>query len=122
MCWVLFHGLLFLLRLGEWYLTDPTDQAVILPRAAVPRVAGGVLPPPGPPSNRYIMAALAAAGRTPGDVIVSHRLEREVVLAPRPFPLVGRARLWQVTHRIDVAGPDGPYTLYVDRSALVLAP
>ena len=38
------------------------------------------------------------------------------------FDAVTGARLWQVTHRVDVVGPDGLYTVYVDRSALVLAP
>jgi hypothetical protein len=108
--------------IGQHFLADPSRRTPILPAAAVPRVAGGWLPPPGPPSPEYIRSALAAAARLPGDVIVVHGLERERVSAPRLYPGVGLAIEWQLTYRCQVVGPDGPYTVYTDRTALVRLP
>lgn len=120
MSMVLLHSFLTLFPLGDWYLSDPSTRTPILPSAAIPGAIGGMLPPPWSPSDSYIMAVLADANRTPGDVIVGRRLEQEKVLAPRLIPRVGLARLWLVTYRVDVVGPDGPYSVYVDRAALVL--
>jgi len=49
-------------------------------------------------------------------------LERQKISAPRQFRGVGRASLWEVAYLVEVVGPDGPYTIYVDRSALVIVP
>jgi hypothetical protein len=108
--------------LGQHYFADPSQRTPILPAFAAPRSGGGWLPPPGPPSAAYIRAALAKAGRQPGDKIVSHKLESERVGAPRFYPSVGRAREWQLTYRCQIDGPDGPYSFYVDRTALVREP
>jgi hypothetical protein len=35
---------------------------------------------------------------------------------------VGVARLWELTYRCQLIGPDGPYTIDVDRTALVRVP
>jgi hypothetical protein len=119
---VLLHGVLTLFPIGEWYCPDPSARTPILPPVALPRAVGGLFPAPGPPSDRYVLALLATNGRTPGDVVVGHHFVREQVTAPRLFPIVGPARLWEVSYRVDVVGPDGRYSVYVDRSALVLAP
>jgi hypothetical protein len=65
--------------LGQHYFADPSQRTPILPAFAAPRSGGGWLPPPGPPSAAYIRAALAKAGRQPGD---------------RSFPTSWRANGW----------------------------
>jgi hypothetical protein len=108
--------------LGQHYLADPSARVPILPAFAAPRSGGGWLPPPGPPSAAYIQAKLAQGRRQPGDKIVSHKLVSERLGAPRFYPGVGRAREWQLTYRCQIDGPDGPYSFYVDRTALVREP
>jgi hypothetical protein len=119
---MLLGAVVYMWPIGHFYSADPDNRVPILPTIAVPRAAGGLLPPPGPPSDRYIQAALAGAGRQPGDVIVTHRLVRERVGVPRFYRGVGHAAHWELSYRCDVVGPDGPYTIYVDRNAMVLVP
>ncbi len=110
------NELLLLLALlgpfGELFLFDDTGGRVpVLPAYAVPRTGGGWLPNPPPPSKGYILAAAVAAGRQPGDVVVSRKLESQELRAARQFRLVGKGRLWLLNYRCDVLGPDGPYTI-----------
>lgn len=108
---------------GDLYLSDGTGaRAPVLPAFALPRTGGGWLPPPPPPSVAYILGTAAAAGRQPGDFVVSRKLEFQELHAARQFPTVGKGRLWVLNYRCDVFGPDGPYTIYVARDAIVRVP
>jgi hypothetical protein len=108
---------------GQLFLGDPGAPVIpVLPAGAVPRLGGGWLPNPPPPPEKYILATAAAAGRQPGDVVVSRKLESATLGPAREFPRVGKGRLWQLHYRCDVFGPDGPYTISVDRGAIVLVP
>ncbi|OWK45097.1 hypothetical protein [Fimbriiglobus ruber] len=122
----MFEALLLLVAtatsFGQLYRAEPDNRVPILPIGCVPWSAGGWVPPPGPPSAKYIQASLAAAGRRPGDVIAGHQLDREEVGAPRFFRGVGRAQVWRLTYRCEVNGPDGPYVVYTDRTALIRVP
>jgi hypothetical protein len=105
--------------LGDFYLAVPSNHTVVLPATVHPLVIGGSLPPPLPPSREYMLAALTGAGRTPGDVILAHRLIEEEIGAPRQYPGVGLARVWRLTYCCEIVGPDGPYVVYTDRTALI---
>jgi hypothetical protein len=108
---------------GQLFLSDdPVAMVPVLPAIALPRIGGGWLPNPPPPSEKYILAAAAAAGRQPGDFVVSRKLESAKLGAARQFGGVGKGRLWQLHYRCDVFGPDGAYTIYVDRNAIVRVP
>jgi len=101
------------------YATDPGENhTTVLPAEAIPQSAGGWLPTPGPPTVA-VLKSLLLSGRTPGDVIVGVTLEKDSVEAPRKFPLVGMARVWNLTYEFRIVGPDGPYAVYVDRTALI---
>ncbi len=119
---VILYGVLTFLQLCHWYLEDPSEVTVVLPSGVVPRLIGGVFPPPMPPTERYISNITLAAGRKPGDIILKSCVVQEEVSAPRMFPRIGNARVWQVTYKVDVVGPDGRNTIYIDRSAVVLVP
>ena len=108
---------------GELFLSDGIGgRAPILPAYAVPRIGGGWLPSPPPPSEGCILAAAAATGRKPGDVVVSRKLESQELRAARQFPRIGNGRLWLLNYRCDVFGPDGAYTIYVQRDAIIRVP
>ncbi|QJW94309.1 hypothetical protein [Frigoriglobus tundricola] len=108
---------------GELFLSDGTVARVpVLPAFAVPRTGGGWLPTPPPPSVAYLLGVAAAAGRQPGDFVVSRILESQELGAARQFPPIGKGRHWVLHYRCDVFGPDGPYTIYVDRNAIVRVP
>jgi hypothetical protein len=107
---------------GQFYLKDPTgNNTPILPRYAQPRIAGGWLIPPSPPSAKFIQRQLAQTARTPGDVIISHVLHEQKISKERFFPGMGPARVWSLTYECIVIGLDGPYAIYTDRVAVVLA-
>ncbi len=99
--------------------TDYTGPMVpILPPIAMPRVGGGWLPNPPPPSEKYVLAAAADAGRQPA-AVVSRQLLKTELSAVRDFPRVGKGRIWTLHYECKVFGPDGPYTFYTDRSAII---
>ena len=107
----------------QFFLSDPGRPVVpVLPAVAVPRIGGGWLPNPPPPSEQYLLAQAAAAGRRPGDLIVSRQVASAQFGAARQYPGVGKGRLWLLQYRCEAFGPDGPYTIYVDRAAIVLVP
>jgi hypothetical protein len=106
---------------GQLFWSDPPATVPILPSFAVPRIGGGWLPNPSPPSEKYVLDSVAA-GRLPGDVVVSRKLESVRLGPARQFGVVGKGRFWQLHYRCDVNGPSGPYTLYVDRAAIVRVP
>jgi hypothetical protein len=106
---------------AQLFWSDPGGVVPILPSFAVPQTGGGWLPNPPPPSEQYVLDAIAA-GRQPGDVVVSRKLESVKLGAARQFGGVGKGRFWQLHYRCDVNGPSGPYVLYVDRAAIVRVP
>jgi hypothetical protein len=108
---------------GQLFLSDDPGPVVpVLPAIALPRIGGGWLPNPPPPSETSILAWAMAAGRQPGDIVVSRKLESAKLGAARQYGGVGKGRLWQLHYRCDVFGPDGAYTIYVDRNAIVRVP
>jgi hypothetical protein len=108
---------------AQFYFRDPGGPRVpILPAAAVPRIGGGWLPSPPPPSVNYFLTAAAAAGRQPGDFVVSRKVTQAKLGDARQFPLVGKGRLWEIHYECQILGPDGPYAVYTDRTAIVLVP
>lgn len=108
--------------LGQHYLADPDSRTPVLSALVQPFVTGGWLPPPGPPSQKYIFKTLADGGRKPGDVIVSHKIIKDQVRVQRLYPKVGLAREWNLTYFCEINGPDGPYGVYTDRTALIRVP
>lgn len=107
---------------AQFILADPTGSVPVLPAGATPRIAGGWLPNPPPPSKEYVLSASAAAGRPPGGFVVYRKVDSATIGDARVYPGVGKGRLWRVTYRCEVNGPAGLYTVYVDRAAIVRAP
>jgi hypothetical protein len=96
---------------------DPTAPTSVLPLAAVPRCAGGKVPPPPPHPDAVVLAGNA------GFKVVGRKLDKELIDRVRVYPLVGVARLWCLTYRYDLLDANGnPRVVYIDRAALVLAP
>jgi hypothetical protein len=119
-----FAALHTLVVVAQFYYGDPFGSATpVLPAVAVPQEAGGILIPPGPPSAKYVFASLAAAGRRPGDRIVEYHLVDQKVEGLRPYRVTGAGQvwgsIWRLTYCCRVNGPGGPYSLYVDRTALL---
>lgn len=106
-------------QIGRFYFTDPDRGApAILPALALPRVAGGFLPAPNPPSDRSFGVK---TGR--GEVAMTRVLFDEMFDPVRVYPNVGPARCWRLTYRIKIIEPGGKVrVVYVDRHALVRTP
>ncbi len=119
---ILIAGLMGFAPIVPHYYCDPSsDWTPVLPSYAVPKSVGGQLESPPAPVGSILMG-LARDGRTPGDVVVAQRIEKETVKPVREFRGIGNASVWKIEYRIDIVGPDGPTTVYYDRVAIIRMP